>query len=380
MKSYFFLVPRKLKFQSAYLGFLILLIACNNSEPSDKSFKKFNYSIDTLTINSHEHLLFLGYGIPKVKLSEKERFLHFYDPLNHAIEKIDLENAEWVNTLYMDKEGPNGILERGQFDYLPRAADSYRFFTRKNFRDLSYSNELLRNSAPLDSLINIPEELAFKNTGQISPDLDYLYGLTSDFKQEQKLVWVDLEKYSLKETGLESIDYRKNYKVKLGRTIMSGITGSSFLNEKIFVYHSDGIDLYEIDPKSGNKRFIDNYPEITPRRKAGNYPKQVESSELTKVLELKSLEIDYKEIVFDEENQRFYRIASQQTENKGRTKVYLMIFDHELNLISELDLSSLEMKSTANYFTRKGKLYFLNKETEDMEFFVFDLKPTISNE
>lgn len=365
-----------LKFQSTYIGLLILLIACNNSGPSDKSFQKFTYSIDTLTIDSKEHLLFVGYGVPMAKLSEKERFLHFYDPLNHAIEKIDLENEEWVNTLFLDKEGPNGVLDHNRFDYIPISDSSYRFFTKKNFKDLSLSNNLIKTSQAIDSLVKISEENETQFSSLISSNLQYLYGLTSDFKQEQKLVWIDLEDYTFKEGHLDSMKYRENYKISLDGMIVSGMIGSTFLNEKFFVYHSDGIDLYEIDPKSGNKRFIDNYPEITPRRKAGNFPRNAEKSEAVKALELMSLEIDYKELVFDKENQRFYRIASQQTENKGRTKVYLLIFDHELNLISEMDLSSIEMKNSANYFTRKGKLYFLNKETEDLEFFVFDLKPT----
>ncbi|SHO62112.1 DUF4221 family protein [Algoriphagus zhangzhouensis] len=369
-----------LKFRSTYLGLLILLFACNNSKPADKPFQKFTYSIDTLTIDSKEHLLFVGYGIPMVKLSEKERFLHFYDPLNHAIEKIDLENKEGVNTLYLDKEGPNGVLDHNRFDYIPISDSSYRFFTKKNFKDLSLSNNLIKTSKPIDSLVKISEENETQFSSLISSNLQYLYGLTSDFNQEQKLVWIDLGDYTLKESDLDSMKYRENYKISLDGMIVSGMIGSTFLNEKLLVYHSDGIDLYEIDPKSGNKRFINNRPEITPQRKAGNFPRNVEKSEAVKALELESLEIDYKEIVFDEENQRFYRIASQQTENKGRTKVYLLIFDHELNLISELDLSSLDMKNSANYFTRKGKLYFLNKETEDLEFFVFDLKSTISNE
>lgn len=366
---------RNFQFRSLIPGFFILLLACKNSESVDSQLQKFTYTIDTLRIESGDHLLSVATGIPKAKLSKDERYLFYYDYNAHSIEKIDLENAAWVTTLDMDKEGPKGVMDRSRFDFIPLTDSSFRIYTKKTFKDFSISNELLNSSLPLDSLIEIPEKLEIQNSGQISSDLKFLYGLTSDFRQEQKLVWIDLEDYSLQETGIDSMDYRENFKIILDGMSVSGMIASTFSNERIYVYHSDGIDAYEVDPKSGEKRFIDNQPQITPKRKEGKFPKQAQKSELAKVLELKNLEVYYHDLVYDKINQGFYRIATRKTENKGRTQVYQLIFDQELNLISEVDLTDLGIDNLANYFVRKGRIYLQNKETDELEFFVFDLKP-----
>lgn len=367
------LLLKNLKFQCSILGFLMISFGCSINSSNQANYIPFTYSIDTVTIDNGEHLIFTG-GTPLKKFSSSERYFHYYDFLSHAIEKVDLESNSWVHKFYMDKEGPNGILDKGRFDYIPISDSSYQFFTQKNFREISYSNELIKDSPPLENLIQMPEETDFKSNGHLSDDMKYLFGLSSNHKNSQTLVWIDLEEYQLQESSLDSMNYRKEFEISLNNSKISGIIDSDFLKNNIYVFHADGIDIYKINPKSGKTWFIDNNPRITPKRKKGNYPKQIELSDFSKVMNLKNLEINYKNLVFDETNQRFYRFATQNTENNGKRKTYLLIFNENLDLISELDLTELGINVT-HYFSRKGKLYLQNIETEDLEFFIFDLKP-----
>ncbi|WP_234364155.1 DUF4221 family protein [Lunatibacter salilacus] len=76
-------------------------------------------SIDTVIIDSQNEILDLKSGLFISDFSENKRYLYNFNSINHSIEKIDLDNLEFVDRYYFEKEGPNGVGEQvGQIQYL----------------------------------------------------------------------------------------------------------------------------------------------------------------------------------------------------------------------------------------------------------------------
>lgn len=352
---------------------LVIFISCQHEELKEKSLIQYKISIDTLSIDSQEHLINVGQGIPKAQLSENERYLFFYDYTNHSIETIDLEERSWVRTLYLEREGPKGVMDRSRFDFIPLTDSTFRFFTQRNFIELDMRNELLFESPRFDSMVRVAPEKNFEAWAKLSRDQRYLYGLTSSFKQDQILGWVDLKDSVYREVRLDSMDYRKDFEIKNSRLIISSPINAAFIQEKFMVFHPDGIDVFIIDPKTSTAQFKDNSPHLFPRRKSGNFSKTAELGEFDAVFEKKDLEISYRDLVFDQVNKLFYRFAGMKAPETGRQLKYFMIFDKEMNLIHEMEVSEMRI-GFGEYFVRKGKLYVRNRETEELEFFVISVE------
>jgi hypothetical protein len=221
-------------------------------------------------------------------------------------------------------------------------------------------------------MVRIAPEKQFEAWAKLSLDERYLFGLTSSFKQDQMLGWVDFKDSIYREASLDSMDYRKDLEIKNSRVIISSQISADFFQEKFFVYHADGIDVYRIDPKTGVAKFKNNSPQLFPRRKSGNFPKTGDIGDFDAVFEKKGLEISYRDLVYDEENEFFYRFAGMKAPETGRSLKYFMIFDKEMNLIHEMDVSEMWI-GFGEYFVRKGKLYVRNRETDDLEFFVISI-------
>ncbi|WP_057936871.1 DUF4221 family protein [Algoriphagus resistens] len=357
------------------LGFIQL--SCNPEKNGEQSKSyDFSYTVDTVHIDAKKHLFFLGYGLAQPKLSHDERFLHFYDNIAHAIEKVDLVNEEYISTIDLDKEGPKGIT-RVQ-DYVPTANQTLFFLASRNFVKLDESGELIYFSANVDNLFDIADEKKIFQALRISPDQSYLFGLTSTFEQEQMLGWFDMDDSIYHEVSIDSMRYREDLIVRINGGEMRSLIDAVYLNDRITVFHNDGIDLYTLDPISEESTFFDYDLKLVEKRKPGNYPKNVASgTESSKLMfNQREKEISFRSIVYDVTNKLYYRVATKWTESQNIKDIphqYLFIFDQELKLLHEEDLSNFQGK-IFDYFVSNGKLWVHNRETEELEFFVFDFK------
>ncbi|MBB6326437.1 hypothetical protein FHS59_002065 [Algoriphagus iocasae] len=353
---------------------LIAIVACeeNGRKAENPITLEFEFSYDTVTINSGEHLFNLGHGIPKVKLSQDEQYLYFFDDYNLALDKIDLEKKEFVLTIPFEKEGPKGI--GATFDYIPDENGNIQLLTPKRLFSIDEKGVLNSNFPSYHSIFEMGFESRFFEGARISPDSQFLFGLTTSTNGNQSLAWVNLKDTVFHVSPLDSMAYRKSLEIDLGRLTISGMQEAEYFEHHILVYHDDGIDFYALDLNSKSLEFHDFEPTKVPKRKDGKYPKSGSTADLTKILEMEGLEINYSRIVYDSSYKRYYRIASKKRENQVRAGIpnqFLLVFSDDFKLIHEEDLSNLPFSITT-YFVREGKFWVFNKETEELEFFVFD--------
>lgn len=243
---------------------------------------------------------------------------------------------------------------------------------------LAENGELIYFSTKVDNLFDVPDEKKFFQALRISPDLSYLFGLTSTFEQEQMLGWIDMDDSIYHEVALDSMKYREDLIVRIDGGEMRSLIDAVYLNGRITVFHGDGIDLYTLDPRTGEWTFFDYDLKLVEKRKLGNYPKNVASgTESSKLMfNQQGKEISFRSLVYDATNKLYYRVASKWTESQDIKDIphqYLFIFDEELKLLHEEDLSNFQGK-IFDYFISNGKLWVHNRQTEELEFFVFAIK------
>ncbi len=348
----------------------IVLVSCGLKSDSEDPNWDFSYSLDTVQIDPGDKLLFVAYGIRKARLSPDERFLYYYNNIDHAIEKIDLVDESYHSTLFLNEEGKKGVPSREAMDYIVKENGNLFFFTVRNFVELDFEGNLVNESARIDSLFQIPAGKEFNGMSILSPYGNYLEGITSNWQDDLTLGFLDLARFRYHEEKLSQMAYLNDLKVQLDDGIIMGRPMFlAYFDEKITVSHPDGIDVYQLDPKSKEINFYDNRPNKIEQRKPGNYPK---SATFEEVYDLVNKEVSYGELFWDKKNRRYYRFASKRPEGKNITKI-LLIFDDELNLIHEEDFSDLDFRIW-NPLVRDGKLYLLQNESDEMEFLVFDFE------
>ncbi len=355
-----------------FLGFF----SCGRNiiENKESNESGFSYQLDTVKIDPGNHLIYLAHGIPKTKLSPDEKFLYFFDDYHLALEKINLENREHVHSIPLEKEGPKGI--GATFDYVPNEDGTIQFLNPKSLFSIDESGKLLSTSPTLSSIFKVGNEKQFFQDAKISKDHQFLFGLPFSGKESQSLGWINLKDSIFNEVFLDSMAYRKALEINLGRLTLSGMLEAEYFVNQIFIYHDDGIDFYVLDPTSKSWNFYDFEPTTIPKRKEGNYPKTGSTSDVTKILEKEGLEINYGSLVYDSANKRYYRIASKRRENQLKGAIpdqFLLIFSEDYKLIHEESFSQLPF-SVVTYFVREGKFWVQNRDTEELEFFVFDFK------
>ena len=361
-----------------YLSIFIILsiVGCNGNRQKGDLVKEFefSYNVDTVSIDPGDHLFYLAHGLPRIKLSPDERYLFYYDDYNSTLEKVDLVENKYAGTIPLDKEGPKGI--GSGFDYAINADETFAVFTRKSLLHLDENGELLSSIPIVDSLFEIDLEKQFFRYADISTDQQYFFGLKPSTRQEPYLGWIDRKDSIYREVKPDSMAYTEGLKIDLGIMSISGIKEVKFLNNKILLFHDDGIDIYSLDPKNGDWDFHDNNPKLVEKRKPGNYPKSGEIEDGAKILELKNLEVNYQPLVYDTKNKRYYRVASKRRENQARGTVsdkFLLIFSEDFDLIHEEDFSDFPI-ALGRYFIREGKFWMRNNGTEELEFLIFDFE------
>lgn len=95
------------KFSLIFIPYLI--VACGG--PQKGKLGKENpltFSLDAVMIDPGDEILYLRANLGNSQLSADTRFLYNYNPTDHALEKIDLDELKFVEKIPFEREGPQG--------------------------------------------------------------------------------------------------------------------------------------------------------------------------------------------------------------------------------------------------------------------------------
>ncbi|MFO7825934.1 MAG: DUF4221 family protein [Cyclobacterium sp.] len=88
---------------------LLLIVGCGSPEKGNIGQQwQLTFSLDTVLVDPGDEILYLGANLNYAELSADGRFLYNYNPTDHALEKIDLDELKFVEKIPFEREGPQG--------------------------------------------------------------------------------------------------------------------------------------------------------------------------------------------------------------------------------------------------------------------------------
>ncbi|SHO62115.1 DUF4221 family protein [Algoriphagus zhangzhouensis] len=358
---------------------LLVFFACGEKDEnsSGKSDFNFSYSIDTVQVDPGDHLVYITGYMTTATPSLDKKVLYNLNPKSPELEIIDLDALSFQESIPLEKEGPEGIgnyvsdlvvTDQGDFFFigyesLVKSNPELDQYKRFSFQADKLSGDKLEENEGID-FGAIP-----------SKDGNYFFGTYSVQMFQGKiggLAVVDLNEMSLKKIPIPELENLVDFNINQyqdGRPMMSTIE-RIWLNEvdgKLYLTNSTRNEAFIYDPKLDSLFKKEFQSSITDNAKKGLYTKETNSDEeMSKAMKEKNKEVNFNELIYDDTNEKFWRVSSDMDRmiaDSVVTKNILTIFDKDLNQIHEekIDFNITSMLS----FFKEGTLYsYINLEDE----------------
>lgn len=337
--------------------------------------------MDTVLIDSKGKNLELNRNITNSDLNLEESTIYLFNKFDHSIDEINLDQLEYVQSIPLEKEGPNGTSsifyiyslndelffikgyeKSGVFDKNGRLLKSAQWSKVNDGNDFQWlSNELVLEYSDSMKVFGI----AYGLERSIYLDVLSTKGLT------KKRFDIDLEKayqnnvLELDDSGMfVFLEPEVHLNAENGLALVS----HGFTNE-IYVFNKAG----ELVKK------VSYEPKLTPKSVKQVDKKGIVSREILENTYQGFLEqVKFSALVWDKVNKRYLRLSAQRifTDNKGEnaflpqtkeTKIFLTVFDEDFNLISEGEVPEFNSESV-KYFAKDGKLWYFTNVDDELGF------------
>jgi hypothetical protein len=375
-------------FKMRYLLYYILLISISCKEKTDINglgyFSNVKISIDTVIINPGNEIIYLKNDLFSADVSMNTKYLFNFNLNDHALEKINLDELRLEKKIFFEKEGPNGtgsfigkikIYEENQL-LLNNMGESTLFsLDGKKLKRIFFESFLI-GGHPMKGGEQV------RPTREFDKESNRLYGLVYyALKKRLDFGIFDLTDFEIHRIELNTFDRIINYS-------FTNLTGNAIITllpemevEKfgtnVIISNQITSSLMWYNTEMDSLFFKSYNSQLTANEKVEDYQLQHETdksfdSEYSRFHQ----EINFLPPFWDEKNQIFYRFSYQEipSENKDevKSKVYLTVFDVELNQIGEIFLSQLN-KKPSKHFAKDGKLWIYENINDDLAFVVLTI-------
>jgi len=276
------------------LAFAIITFSCSSEDRSESGGTqdfKFSYEIDTVLIDSNDVLFFLNDGLMGSGLSPDFNKLYTYNEAVSRLNIVDLEKLEFLDSLPLEKEGPNGIGEMGIGNINVTDSGDYYFFVFRGIKHFDAAGNLkseinwITDEKILNQLANGALEF---HSDRISPDGSTYFGIYTasnipDRPQEDGLAIMDLKSKNLRMIDIPALKMLNEFTIRLienGGTAIAGDQAYLKVNDsKILISNSavNGVSVYDMELDSLSNFSYET--ELLPAEKPGKYPRQVGTME-----------------------------------------------------------------------------------------------------
>ncbi len=368
------------------ISILALLSACGGKESESTEAKNIlenlTYSVDTVMVDPGEEIINLNYGLSGSTLSQDHQKVYKFDETTFQLQEIDLDKLQLTASYPFEKEGPNGLNPFKGF--MTGASDGYFIFTNsQKIGKFSKSGELSTDfDYSIDNLI--PSESADRNMfsqfGFMAEQQKGFFLETAFDQPVFNLVAIDFDEENSKVIDLPEMDRTHDFRVvsdENGYKMSSvQVVAVQAINSKVYVTTSVSSGLYRYDPVLDSLEYITFPLTLTPTEKTRKIKNEVSSAEERKEQNaLINSEVGFEELLWDNQSKRFFRFSSIMIPNDDpeatpKHKVYLSVFDPQLNLLGETFLA--EIHSNPSYpFFKDGKLWSYVNIEDELGFAVF---------
>ncbi len=378
-----------------YLKFILIICMYSCSENSEKNgfdyFSNIHLTLDTVTIDSGDELIYLGENILGADISRDMKYLFNFNWNDHSIEKINLDELRLEEKLPFEKEGPNGT---GQFMGRIKLHSKNQF----TIGDMNRTELFSLDGEKLMTIRYESFSLGWDDGEQVisSPVLDKevnrLYVLTNRMEDNNYTFGIlNLENFEVSRMPLKSFEKLDKYKFTLrignGSVSIDPDVRVEKFGTKVILSNQITSAFMVFDTSIDSLYFKSYNSQITANGKASIYKTEHETEESLGMEYAKFLQdINFLPPFWDEKNQVFYRFSYQELESQNKNgedvkiKVYLTVFDNNLNWLGETLVTQMT-KIPANAFFRKfpkhfakdGNIWIFENINDNMGFLVLSL-------
>lgn len=369
---------------------LLAFASCGEKGSSEKSestniLENLTFSVDTVVVDPGEDIIDLSNALRLADVSTDRRYLYLFQESDNRLSVVNLDQLTLQEKTPFEKEGPNGVGSfLWNFDVLSN--DRFLLKTYNSAGIFDYQGKKYESiNLDKEEIDGIEEKNLQNNNLKVSKDLKWYYGIPgSAFNQENiqvELAVIDCESMEGKLLNMPALDQTQLYRLMLRSNEMIQIYSEDFyLSEhkgKFMITSSVTSDIYTYDPASDSLSLHVINPEYAPKEKT-DPPAQMEVTDMDawrKEIEKLRTQVKYNGLLWDESSGHFFRFASvlipsMMDDIPSKTKVFLLAFDEELNLIGEIELDDLDTEPSFPFF-KDGKLYSYVNVEDELGFAVF---------
>jgi hypothetical protein len=366
-----------------------LLVGCGGSDSGGNSDEvRFTFGLDTVMVNPGEEILFLNSGLSQAQLSKDKKYLYNFNHTDFSIEKINLDELKFEDKITLSREGPNGV---GQFFMgfvlLDENSMLFRCFNQDNIVDWNGNK---KHQFDFKKVGNERERISDKEhlfMPTVHPEQPQIYfGLVANWEEKSTtMVVLDLANDEIKRIDLPLFEKTKGFEIEFNDGQMGfGIGTEKYINRvggKLFVSAEISSEVFVYNQLTGEMEHRTFESELTANEKKGKHPNKFsDRKELEGIYKKIHEEIGFHAFHWDEKSDVYYRFSSQAIfsdigelrENQVvpspiGAKVYLTVYDKDLNQIAESRVPMLT-KKPAFHFVKDGKIWLFENIGDEMGF------------
>lgn len=354
---------------------LLFMISCQGKKEGSNLgyFTEFEFSIDTVLIETGEVFLFLKYGLLNSGIDESRKYFYNFNETDVTLEKINLDDLRLEAKLPFEREGPDGIgsglgimrvLENQQISITQMYQSSLFSMDGKKQMTVYYDNFTLAEWHSGGDQLKADRVL-------LDPHSDRLYGLIhSNENKGFELGILYLDEYEVSRIALKSFEKAPDYSfIYYYGKLISGITPKVYIEKfsnMVVLSNEFTSTLMYYDTEMDSLLMKSYTSQLTADQKEKDYIKEHETEEqFEEEYARYKEEINFMPPFWDKENKCFYRFSYEEYE--GKTDVYLTSFDEDLNKVGETVVPQLN-KKPAKHFAKDGKIWIYENINDEMGF------------
>ncbi|MDG1278604.1 MAG: DUF4221 family protein [Algoriphagus sp.] len=375
--------------------FLAVSACASKEEKKQAVSDQIKVSLDTVLVDTVDEFLYLQDQLYYSGLSNDKSYLINFNRQDFTAEKIDLDGLRLSEKVQFEKEGPNGVLNVVNYvsNFSLLSEGNILFWDYFLYKIFDQNGHLVKDLA-LDKIasefLGVDEYYAGA-IFQVENNLDRIIAFIYHWESGSRLILdFDLKDQTFEKIELPELEKLKDFNVNL---LYEGTPAGSYgpsakaisVNGQILISNTafNEVLIFDLErdslyTKSWNTHLLADKKSYVP-------PKEVErtSGQLKEIIKRNEEDVNYRSFFWDEKNERFFRFSERMhfgEELNGYgdytstgSDIFLSVFDKDLNLIAEAEISELD-KLPLTYFTRDGGIWMFENINDELAFVIVKIQ------
>jgi hypothetical protein len=363
---------------------ILFLLSCSEKRENQNEISQLTFSMDTVVIDSKGEFLFLNFGLRTACISKDGKILYNLNIQEPSLESIDLDNLVLLGKQPLDKEGPNGIGNKGRGGIVHMGGDSLLFKgwpSPEIFSSKGKKSKALQNLYPIKTKItDNGKDFMYEAVDPTEPDL--VFGIINEFPGKNfEFGKINLQDSTLKTYPLPTWGKLDEFTITYDDGNTTDIWGPLIyvvnIQHQLIVSSNLSSELYVYNPYSDSLHHFTYSYNLTKSEKTGGYPTEIsDPKEFHNIFKGIYGEVSFLPPIWDPERQHYYRIHYEtlfEDDFSGMypkqigAKVYITVYDKDFQLKAESHLPQFD-SIPGFHFAKDGKIWLFENLDDEMGF------------